>query len=219
MLKSHWLYGKCHCRIDHVIVTLVMGMVGYYENKHSCQIVSLDGKDLMVECRQELLERAAEIPSESIQKLDDTQFHIVSKSRPGLYHTVDLHRSICQCEDFLRIQFCRHIAAVLCHFPELSPQEINTISSSGSSPEGTESEDCPQRVHVHRPKQTIQVLAQDISMLSQTLAATQAAQSAESTVAQSDAVIEAACSAEYSLMAAIVAMQGNTALPNPDVIA
>jgi hypothetical protein len=55
-------------------------------------------------------------------------------------------------------------------------------------------------------------------MLSQTLAATQAAQSAESTVAQSDAVIEAARSAKYSLTAVIAATQGNNALPNPDVI-
>jgi hypothetical protein len=31
-------------------------------------------------------------------------------------------------------------------------------------------------------------------------------------------VIEAACLAKHSLMAVIVAMQGNSALPNPDVI-
>jgi hypothetical protein len=56
-------------------------------------------------------------------------------------------------------------------------------------------------------------------MLSQTLAAMQAAQSAKSIVAQYDTVIKAAHSAKYSLMAAIVATQGNTALPNLDVIA
>jgi hypothetical protein len=80
VLKSHWLYRKRQRRIDHIIVMLVTRMVGYYENKHSCQIVSLDRKDLVAECQQELLERAAEIPSESIQKLDDTQFHVASKS-------------------------------------------------------------------------------------------------------------------------------------------
>ena len=51
MLKSHWLYRKRQCQIDHVIVMLVMGMVGYYKNKHSRQIVGLDGKDLMAERR------------------------------------------------------------------------------------------------------------------------------------------------------------------------
>ena len=56
-------------------------------------------------------------------------------------------------------------------------------------------------------------------MLSQTLAAMQAAQSAELTVAQSTAVIKAARSTKYSLTAAIVAMQGNNPLPNPDIIA
>ena len=56
-------------------------------------------------------------------------------------------------------------------------------------------------------------------MLSQTLAAMQAAQSAELTAAQSTAVIEATCSAKYSLMAAIAATQGNNPLPNLDIIA
>jgi hypothetical protein len=219
VLKSHWLDGKRQRRIDHVIVTLVKGMVLYYENRHSRQFVGLNGKDLAAERRQELLECAAEIPSESIQKIDDTQFHVASKSRPGLYHAVDLHRSTCECEDFPRIRFCRHIAAVLCHFPELSPQEINSGSSPGSSPEGTESLSCPQRVHTRRPEVTLQALTQDISMLSHTLAATQAAQFAESTAAQSTAVIEAARSAKYSLSAAIAATQGNAPLPNPDVIA
>jgi hypothetical protein len=51
-------------------------------------------------------------------------------------------------------------------------------------------------------------------MLSQTLAAMQATQSTESTVAQSDMVIKAAHSAKYSLTAVIATMQGNTALPN-----
>jgi hypothetical protein len=172
-----------------------------------------------VECQQELLECVAETPSESIQKIDDIQFHVTSKSRPGLYHAVDLHRSTCKCEDFLRIQFCRHIAAILCHFSELSPQEINSGSSPRSSPEGTESLSCPQHIYTRRPEVTLQALTQDISMLSHTLAATQAAQFAKSMVAQSTAVIEAARSAKYSLSAVITATQGNAPLPNPDVIA
>ena len=115
----------------------------------------------------------------------------------------------CECEDFPRIRFCRHIAAVLFHFPELSPQEIS--SDSGSSPEGTESQGRPQCIHAHRPE-TLQALTQDISVLSQTLAA-------ESTVAQSTAVIKGACAAKFSLVAVITATQGNAPLPNPDVIA
>ena len=51
MLKSHWLYGKRQRRIDHVIVTLVKGMVEYYEDRHGRQIVGLDGKDLTAEHR------------------------------------------------------------------------------------------------------------------------------------------------------------------------
>ncbi len=56
-------------------------------------------------------------------------------------------------------------------------------------------------------------------MLSHTLAAMQAVQVAESTAAQSTAVIEATCSAKYSLSAVITATQGNAPLPNPNVIA
>jgi hypothetical protein len=162
VLKSHWLYRKRQRQIDCVIVTLVKGMVQYYEDRHSHQNVGLNGKDLAVEHRQELLECVAEIPSNSIQKLDHTQFHVMSKSWPGLYHTVDLHQSTCECEDFLRIWFCRHIAAVLCHFPELSPQEINFESPPRLSPEGTESQSCPQCVYARRPKDTLQALTQDI---------------------------------------------------------
>jgi hypothetical protein len=91
VLKSHWLYGKRQRWIDHIIVTLVKGMVQYYEDRHSRQIVSLNRKDLAAEHQQELLECAAEIPSNSIQRLDHTQFRIASKSRLGLYHAVDLH--------------------------------------------------------------------------------------------------------------------------------
>jgi hypothetical protein len=66
VLKSHWLDGKCQRQIDHVIVTLVMGMVTYYENRHNRQIVGLNGKDLAAEHQEEILERAADIPSDSI---------------------------------------------------------------------------------------------------------------------------------------------------------
>jgi hypothetical protein len=49
VLKSHWLYGKRQCWIDHVIVMLVKGMVEYYKDRHSHQIVGLDRKDLTAE--------------------------------------------------------------------------------------------------------------------------------------------------------------------------
>jgi hypothetical protein len=105
---------------------LMNGMVSYYKNRHKCQIVGLNRKDLAMEHREEILECLADIPSDSIQRLNYTQFHIASKSHPGLYHTVDLYQSTCKCEDFLRIWFCRHIAAIIFHFPELALQEIDS---------------------------------------------------------------------------------------------
>jgi hypothetical protein len=70
---------------------LVMGMVPYYENSHDRQIVGLNGKDLVAERQEEILERVADIPSDSIQRFDHTHFHVASKSWPGLYHAVDIH--------------------------------------------------------------------------------------------------------------------------------
>jgi hypothetical protein len=66
VLKLHWLDRKRQCWIDHVIVMLMKGMVPYYEHRHSRQIDSLNRKDLIAECRQELLEHTVKIPSESI---------------------------------------------------------------------------------------------------------------------------------------------------------
>jgi hypothetical protein len=123
-----------------------------YKKRHDRQSVGVDGKDLAGKWQQELLEHAADIPSELIQKFDETQFHIALKFWLGLYYAVDLHRSTCECEDFPRIWFCRHIAAILFHFPELSPQEISSTPNSGLSPKGTESQGCPQFIHTHRPE-------------------------------------------------------------------
>src|SRR6266851_4416621 len=116
----HWLNGKCQCQIDHIIVTLVKGMVPYYENRHNHQIVGLNRKDLAMEHQEEILEHALDIPSNSIQRFDHMHFHVASKSWPGLYHAVDIHQLTCKCKDFPRIWFCRHIAAILFQFPELS---------------------------------------------------------------------------------------------------
>jgi hypothetical protein len=91
VLKSHWLDGKRQCRIDHVLVKLVTGMVTYYKNRHNRQIVGLNRKDLAAERREEILESAADIPSDSIQRFDHTHFHVASRSWPGLYHAVDIH--------------------------------------------------------------------------------------------------------------------------------
>ena len=66
MLKTHWLDGKCQRWINHVIVTLVKGMVPYYKNRHSHQIVGLDRKDLVMEHQKEILKHMADIPSNSI---------------------------------------------------------------------------------------------------------------------------------------------------------
>ena len=96
-----------------------MEMVPHYKARHERQEVGIEGLDLTEQRRQEILISARAISHDSIQQFDNTQFHIASRSRPGNYYAVDLDQATCECQDFLHIHFCKHIAVVLAHFPHL----------------------------------------------------------------------------------------------------
>jgi len=115
----HWLDSKRNRWIDHIIFTLVMEMDPYYEARHERQEVGVEGLDLTEWRRHEIQINARAISYGSIQQFDDTQFHVASMSHPGNYHAMDLDRTTCECQDFPRILFCKHIAAVHAHFPHL----------------------------------------------------------------------------------------------------
>jgi hypothetical protein len=121
-LKSHWLDSKRNRQIDHIIYTLVNYMEPYYQSRHARQAVGLEGLDLAGKRRREILTSAMAIADDSIFQFDPTQFHVTSRSRPGQFYVIDLHRSTCDCKDFLRIRFCKHIAAIQIHLPHLLPE-------------------------------------------------------------------------------------------------
>jgi hypothetical protein len=110
---------------------------------------------------------------------------------------------VCNCADFPRIQFCKHIAAIHAHFPHLSPEGIDASVLT---------EDITSLFQLERtPSQedSLQNLTQDIAALSHTLASK----------SSSSAILEAARSAKYMLAAAIASTQGSNALPEKDIIA
>jgi hypothetical protein len=185
-------------------------MILHYEDRHARQSVGLEGPDLIGQRRREISANAKNIRSDSIQDFGDSyQFHVASLSRPGAYHVVDLHQPICDCEDFPRILFCKHIAAVYVHFPHLDPED-----------KGSALIYAPERVqHPSQPHrflgggESLQTLSQDVFSLSQAITSRQG----ESV--PNPAVIEAFRSAKYSLTTAIASLDGNAALPEKDDIA
>jgi hypothetical protein len=188
---------------------LVIKMVPYFEARHERQMVGMEGDDLVELRQQEILESAEAISRDSIQPFDNTQFHVTSVSRPGEFYAIDLTRQRCNCKDFHRIDFCKHIAAIYLHFPNLCPnvgsqtnvpypQKDLNISQGTSGPE------------------VINILTQEIMALSQTLAAQGPTQSVP---VPSSTVVEAYHSAKHSLMAAIACSQNLPALPEKDYIA
>ena len=121
---------------------LVTQMVPYYQNRHERQTVGLEGPDLAGQRQWQLLSNARDTALDSIQQFDDITFHVASKSRPGSYYEIDLHRGACNCPDFLKIRYCKHLAAISVHFPHLCTQEKPSRGPAFSS-----TPEPPERVH------------------------------------------------------------------------
>ena len=95
-------------------------MEPYYQCQYDRQAIGLEGRDLVVVWWCQILSSAKDISLDSILQFDHIQFHIASQSHPGEYYAIDLQRSMCDCANFLRVQFCKHIATIYAHFPYLS---------------------------------------------------------------------------------------------------
>jgi hypothetical protein len=98
-------------------------MVPYYQNRHERQIVGLEGPDLAGQRQRQLLSSTRNTQPDSIQQFDDIIFHVASKTRPGSYYEINLDRGTCNCPDFPRIRYCKHLAGISVHFPHLCTQE------------------------------------------------------------------------------------------------
>jgi hypothetical protein len=180
-------------------------MVPHYQSRHARQNVGLEGPDLAGQRRRELLSSARDISIDSILQFDLTQFHVASQSRPGSYYAIDLDRVTCDCMNFPKARFCKHIAAIYVHFPHLAPDDNGSRCSTIPS-EATQN---PVQPHTTRPEGSLlQTLSNDVAVLSQALTSGQA---------DASAAVEAFRSAKYSMAAAIA--KGTSALPEKERIA
>ena len=171
--------------------------------QHDRQAVGLEGPDLAAARRSQILTSAKDISPDSILQFDQVQFHVASQSRPGKYYVIDIQQPACDCADFPRIRFCKHIAVIYVHFPYLSPEGIDSSIVTEEITPSFQPERAPSQ------EDSLQNLTQDIAALSHTLASS----------SSSSAILEAARSAKYTLAAAIASTQGSSALPEKDVLA
>ena len=142
---------------------------------------------------------------------DSTYFHIASQSHPGEFYAIDLIQSTCDCADFLRIWFCKHIAAVEVHFPHLCPEE----NTAPIAPEDATVPSRPECVPISSYN-ALRAVAQELALLLQTLVSVTETMDH---LADYLAIVKAAWSTNFSLSAANASIQGTHALPEKDVIA
>ena len=108
------------------------------------------------------------ISLDSIHYVDSTTFYVASQSLLGHYYLIDLTQSACDCKDFPRIWYCKHITAINMHFPQLCPKG----NSSSKIPEHMHVPNMPKRKHTLRSKEeSAEIVLKDISVLCQQLSA------------------------------------------------
>ena len=212
VLKSHYLDSKWNWHIDRVVYTLVKHLEPHFRSRHARQTIGFEGPDLAAARRAEIRASARDMALDSVLNFDSSHFHVASQSHPGEFYAIDLIESICDCPDFPRIRFCKHIAAVYLHFPHLSPGESTApVASEHAPPTSTQPERAPTSSY-----DALRALTQESTHLLQNLASE--TETMDRT-ADCSAMVEAACSIKYSLEAANASLQGTRALPEKDVIA
>jgi len=202
VLKTHCLGGKHNRRVDYVIQALVVNFLPEIKTRHGQQLVNLEGPDLLAWRRRQILASAKKIPQDSIRQISNTQFFVASESRPGNYYPIDLNRSACGCTDFPRIRYCKHIAAINVHFPQLFPM----VDSTSEIPEHVCVPDLPKRTS-RSEEESAEILLKEINALCQQLNASN----------RSTLDLKALKGVKYSLSAAITLANGSWALPEKDV--
>lgn len=208
MLKSKWLEGKYNRRFDYLVFTLTRSADPYYRFRHDKQQAGLEGLNLEASRRREIEEIAKTITRDSIEKFDDTQFHVASQTKSGHFYSINLVQPTCSCPDFPRIRFCKHIGAIHLHFPHVRP------SHTPAAPPAPPAPPAPQRVPAQSTSSTFHSLVQDVNTLSHRLISDRT-----NDQALSPAVVEAVRSAKASLTTAIASVNGSSALPTKKRIA
>ena len=74
------------------------------------------------------------ISIDSIRCVNDTQFRIELQSNLRRFYLVDIQRQICNCLDFPRLWFCKHLCAVKIQYPFIPPFEKSSPDLPRLSP-------------------------------------------------------------------------------------
>jgi len=102
------------------------------------QEFGFDGPDLEMKRRLEIQASAHKIESDQITPIENTnqnEYYVCSQSNPTQQYRINIDVYTCNCGDFPRISFCKHICVVQYHFPEqVELRPLATIFSiSGSA--------------------------------------------------------------------------------------
>ena len=213
VLKTHHLGGKHNWHVDHVIQVLTTRFQSEFENRYGQQDLGLNGPDLEGMCRCQILMSARTISLDSIKQISNTKFSVASQSCPGHHYAINLTQSTCNCDDFLRIRFCKHIAAITVHSPkEGSPSEAPEHVRTQNPPvhaqnPSVRAQNLPQHI-LKSDEESIDILLRDINALCQKLNS--------ASIGNCTPDLEALKSVKFSLKAAIDLASGSRALPEKD---
>ena len=196
------LGGKRNQHVDYIVDVLVNDFLPDYKFRHKRQIAGMYGPDLEDARRLQILASARNISPNSIQQISDTEFFVASESIPGHQYPINLTQSKCDCKDFPRIRFCKHIAAIHILFPQRP-----TMGRPSEIPEHACAPDPPRSAPRSAPAENADILLKDINALCDQLNASDAA----------TLDLQALKSIKYSLKAVITSASGTRALPEKDV--
>ncbi len=93
----------------------------HYESWQHAQEKGFDGKDLEERHCCTVMTNSHSISGNSIIPIDSDRFHVASQTNAGWKYVVDTWAAICDCPDFPRIRFCKHLAAVQSKYPTHTP--------------------------------------------------------------------------------------------------
>jgi len=202
VLKTNCLCGKHNQCINYVIQALVVDFLPEIKTWNGQQLVNLEGPDLLAQHHQQILASTKKIPQDSICQISNTQFFVASKSHLGNHYPIDLNQSACGCANFPRIRYCKHIATINVHFPQLFPM----VDSTSEIPECVHIPDLPK--HTSRSEEeSTEILLKEINTLYQQLNASN----------HSTPDLKALKGVKYSLSAVIALANRSWALPEKDV--
>ena len=199
-MKSKFLDGKYNWHFDYLVFTLTKSADPYYQFRHERQQAGLEGLNLEASRHAKIEQISQKITRDSIEKFDDTQFHVASQTKLGGYYSINLIPPTCSCPDFPCIRFCKHIGAIYFYFPHVRPGRAPVAPPALPVPECL-----PAR---SASTNTFHLLVQDVNALSHQLISDR-----NNDLALSPATVDTVCSAKASLTTAIASVNGSSPLP------